>query len=1033
MGAGLGRAIPQDRYGTIAQRRDRAISSSVRRKSEYTPPSPATSPALCCDSAASEGDLACGGFHKIACFDSGMVKRSGLLGVVQADRFVGRVRELKTLAALLDGGKGRTRSAFIEGEAGIGKTRLVGELLGYARQKGTRVLHGNCYQVDETGPYFPFLQILSELRLANPSSGTVLEDLAEAAPEQNDPNLLSDDVRGRRVQFLRALSDTILREAASSETLLCLEDLQWADIGSLLVVNNLLDVPEAGLAIVCTARLDESIDADLRQLLARIEQKSRRVLLRGLGLAEVREFVRSLTSPGEVSEEEVQALQTFTEGNPLFLQELLLHLRESGLLERHTLPEAITRSKTPRRLSHVIDLRLRSQPVSVRRTLAACSAIGMEFSAAHVAKVVGEKEVAVDDQLQASATKGILRAVDGLDASRYEFTHPLIQKRLYDALRPSERRDVHRKIAELATSGNVALTVDELARHYAAGFGPAGGRRAVGYCRAAAEQSERVLAYEMAARFWELALRCTRQRSRRVRAELYRRLGWSLWAASKWSQAAESWVDSVRLFESLEDWGRAGELSLALGDLHRFRQELEESERWLERALELLGHDSPERARALALLGGIHCVRGESSLGLKLLEEARQAVNDDGDPLVAYWLSFGLYTSGDIAGAYETAKKGLGEARQRGTSRALSLLAGNLVLYELNSLRLAPARTYARLVKSAVDPNDAATFVRWLVCQAWLLGYVGKWDRLAELCEEWMARVRLAGHYQVATAQVIWAESMLAAGDPLAAQQKLQDALPDMEMNRPGTALLLARAFLALGNIHEAGALVRQHSEGVASDPRLASGRLMLGNVACSLDEPELWRNCYDLLGHETRPLVILYTPLSVQRVRGGLATRLTLWTEAVEHFEAAVQQLREGGAVWELAQTYLDYARMRRERGRRGDTRKAAALELLADAVFGKLGIKHASLERPSPHSRDGNRFSLTGRELEVLALVSEGHRNPEIAETLTLSRGTVNRHLENIFVKMAVGSRTEAVVLALQEGLVGPVFNRIERGDGY
>jgi NarL family two-component system response regulator LiaR len=62
-----------------------------------------------------------------------------------------------------------------------------------------------------------------------------------------------------------------------------------------------------------------------------------------------------------------------------------------------------------------------------------------------------------------------------------------------------------------------------------------------------------------------------------------------------------------------------------------------------------------------------------------------------------------------------------------------------------------------------------------------------------------------------------------------------------------------------------------------------------------------------------------------------------------------------------------------------------------------------------------------LTARELEVLALVAEGRRNQEIADVLTLSHRTVERHLENIYAKMAVDTRTEAVVMAAQNGLLG------------
>jgi DNA-binding NarL/FixJ family response regulator len=176
----------------------------------------------------------------------------------------------------------------------------------------------------------------------------------------------------------------------------------------------------------------------------------------------------------------------------------------------------------------------------------------------------------------------------------------------------------------------------------------------------------------------------------------------------------------------------------------------------------------------------------------------------------------------------------------------------------------------------------------------------------------------------------------------------------------------------------------------------------------------------------------MVYSPISVQRVLGRLAGRLKRWSAAFEHFDTAVQQLAEGEARWELARTYQDYAETRGARGRRGDLRKAAALEMKAKVILNELGIRRATARRVLEPATDGNCYALTGRELEVLGLVAEGRRNHEIAEDLGLSHRTVERHLENIFDKIGVGTRTEAVVQAVQEGLVGPLREAPNAGDG-
>lgn len=166
--------------------------------------------------------------------------------------------------------------------------------------------------------------------------------------------------------------------------------------------------------------------------------------------------------------------------------------------------------------------------------------------------------------------------------------------------------------------------------------------------------------------------------------------------------------------------------------------------------------------------------------------------------------------------------------------------------------------------------------------------------------------------------------------------------------------------------------------------------------------------------------MLLPYSPVSVHRVLGRLMARMRRWPEAFDHFEMALGQLSQGAARWEFAQTCLNYAAARRARRRRGDARKAEALDFEAKAILDACGAEYPTFP-PNP-SLDGSRFGLTGRELEVLALLAEGRRNQEIAEELIVSPSTVNRHVENILAKMGARSRTEAVILALQEGLAAP-----------
>lgn len=938
---------------------------------------------------------------------------------------LGRERELSILMKLLDDASVGRRAALIEGETGVGKSALLAEFLDRARSRGPRVLQSACYEMEEAGPYFPIVQILSQAGGKHSSLDELVQRLDPTSAMTSAWRDLSADASRLRGRFLQALTELLLGAIGSSETVVAIEDIHWADLGSLLAVNNLLDIRPRGLTLVCTARTDEPTTGDISQLIRRIEEKSRHIVLTGLGFRDAQQLAQALAEPDRLTAGEVRALWAFTRGNPLFFTEILRRLSETGQLRRSTVREAIDEGRVPSRLAHVVDLRIRHLGPKVVRALSAASVIGQEFSARLLASVLGQPKVDVEEVLESAVASSTIRPSASATESRYTFTHPLFAARLYECLGARRRRELHRRVAEAASAVMPpCLPLEDLARHHALGFGAAGGKRAIELCRAAAERAEAVMAHETAARFWRLALSCTTMQARRTRADLYRSLGWAAWAANRWQEAAEAWETAVTIFEALGRQAEAAQVALALGDSFRWLAKHGPAAQWLERALSLGLQDPSDRARALALLGSIRCLYDEHG-GLEMLKEAERLVGDQqNDPIIAFWLSYGFLAIGDTEEAYRTARQGLEIALEGDDRRATGLLAGSLFTHELSRLYAGRARRFLRLVEETTDQNDATTIIRALRCKALYEAYLGRWPEVARLCERWAASVRLVGPYQVGVARLIWAEAQLALGNVLAACREMLRSLPNTEELRPVAAVHLARALLKLGRSEEARILAYQFMPAVAAPRRAtaAAGRVVLGEVASALEAVDLSQSCYELLVDENRPLVMAFSPISVQRVLGRLATCLHQWPRAMEHFEAAEHQLKTGGARWELAQTHLNYAAMRRARRRSGDLRKAIALELEANSILSDLGMGLGETP-PSKSSMDGNRFGLTGREIEVLSLVSEGRRDAEIAQELTISRRTVGRHLENILGKMNAKSRTEAVVLALREGVIGPV----------
>jgi DNA-binding CsgD family transcriptional regulator/tetratricopeptide (TPR) repeat protein len=884
------------------------------------------------------------------------------------------------------------------------------------------VLSGHCYDAQEAGPYFPFFQVLKQLALRDAASRA-----SDFLPSMNlgEPNSswLGKDTSAARQRFLRELSSVIISVAQRSPMLLIIDDIQWADVGSLLLLNCLTDVRSPNLALLLAERSGDGTSPDLVQLKAAIRGKAHRLELAGLDLEATKGMVSARLGTGKLSTAEVRTIVTATKGNPLFIRELLTHFERRGEPSAELVDDFLAREQLPSDLGAMIDARVGrlSEPVSL--CLRGASVFSGAFSCAAVAHVVQWARDAAQDALDKAVKEQILCRVPGVGSNRYVFAHDLFAKRIYEQLSASDRRQYHARVVVGAKHGVVVLNEDSLARHSALGSTDATAIEAAEDCQRAAEEAEQLLAFETAARFWELAMECGRDASDGKRAEFRRRLGWALWASGRWQQAAELWREAVALFEETNDEPHLAEVSLALADVYRWRLELDESKHWAERAAALPLASPGEHALATALIGNVYSLQNRRREAIEYLEEASGYWHEGGcDPAVSWWLSHGLLMVGDLTRAHEIGEQGLAEAQRRGATSTAALLATGLLVSDLGILDDQAAKDHLRIVEDCTAHHHVAGRITLLLSQAYVYGYTGKWREILELTNEWVADFRLAGTYQVATARMIAATAYLAVGDNRSAEELIRRALPDTETMRPLSALYLAEAYVKQGRLIDAHAVVGVESGPILREPRLAASRAMLGHVAADVDAELLWQECYRALRSERRAMIVGYSCTSVQRVLGRLAARLRDWNGAIRHFDIALEQLERGQAWSEFALTLVDYSAMRAQRRRRGDLLKATAMQLRATELLDKLGMKCAADGIPMSDA-GSNPFALTTRELEVLELVAKGLRNREIADRLTLSERTVQRHLENVFGKMAVDGRTEAVVKAADVGLLRQV----------
>jgi class 3 adenylate cyclase/tetratricopeptide (TPR) repeat protein len=355
-----------------------------------------------------------------------------------ATPMVGRERELQALRdAFARIGADRSCQLFtILGSAGVGKSRLVAEFL---EANEARVLRGRCLSYGEGITYWPVVEILKQV--ATMPEGDAARPLRSLLGESHDPASAEEIAWGFR---------KLLEQEAQAKPLVCVfDDLHWAEETLLDLVEYVADLSrDAPLLLLCMARPEL---LERRPSWAGGKWNATTVLLEPLDATETETLLAEL---GEVPDELHERIVRVAEGNPLFLEEMLALVRDSGGAE----------VEVPPTIQALLAARLDQLEPAERAVLERGSIEGRTFHRGAVAALAdGDGEV--DRRLVALVRKELVRPdraqLAGDDA--YRFRHILIRDAAYDALPKSIRADLHRRFAAwLEHHGEDLVELDEI-------------------------------------------------------------------------------------------------------------------------------------------------------------------------------------------------------------------------------------------------------------------------------------------------------------------------------------------------------------------------------------------------------------------------------------------------------------------------------------------------------------------------------------------------------------------------------------------
>ncbi|KJL48449.1 Transcriptional regulatory protein LiaR [Microbacterium hydrocarbonoxydans] len=937
---------------------------------------------------------------------------------------VGRDADLARVHALFARASDGTPTALlIEGEAGIGKSRLLREFAGDIANRAD--IHvGWCLDLGAArSPYGPLTAILRSImqtlgdERVREAVGTGVDALAMLLPElapQADRSTTSPE------RLRDAIASLIECAAERAPQILVIEDLHWADESTLAILSFLLRALSRGrIMLLLTCRSDDVRRGDAVSRFIGEATRARlleREMLERLGIDAVRELAEQITGHA-LSDSALERIHDRAEGVPFFVEEIA----------------GCSSAPIPDGLRDLLLARFDRLGDDARRVVQVASGAERPLTHPLLLQLVGFAEQRLDEAVREATRSGILVVVE----DDYRFRHALLREAVHDDLLPGERSRLHRTYAETLEAqcdGSDTADAAALAYHWQLAQDD---RKALMAAVEAMRQAKAQFAFASAARFGELALGLWSQVADPERAAGIARLDLLLLLGSILRNAG----DGERAL-AVTDLA-LGELDPATVDPRLHARLLRNKSLYLvnlgrpgsipllEQSLSLFdGRIDDERLHASILnhLASRHMIAGarEAAIGLatEAADRAERAGSDDEVSVAANVRGACLMHLGDIEGgireyeiarqralgstaelryrvnfsdgltllgryreAVRVAENGLARARALGVERTSGSIMRQNIAVAL--LELGEIEQVERMLEGQLAQSTLRVFRMYTtMTRVRVLSWRGRHQEAAELMEEWLPAFRETGEIE----RQIWydAHTMRAAvaqstGDPRGAMDVILGMLHD-----DGPALLHQRRLLL-----ESGwfiADLRARGSDVAADIEAV--------CAAWLAQPETLRP-----GPWWEILDALLDP-SADRLRQAMA-------------------LADGDDVPALFRgvTRLELARVLVQSGDRAEAEQTACEAAEIAAALGHAQLERAVADFRSAAGLRGHSSrvdeqsdadALTARERQVLDLIAEGLSNRQIGERLFISVKTVSVHVSAVLRKLGVSTRTEAAVAA-------------------
>ena len=895
---------------------------------------------------------------------------------------------------------GRGGVLVIEGPPGIGKSRLLTEVLALADKARVRSLFGEAFEYQQSVPFFPLF--MATLR-ADPPVGDA-EGLRRLGG--------SADLR---YWVVRDLADAIHAAAAQTPLVILLEDIHWADNGTLLALRSLAGRQDAAVLWVLTARPGAGEPA-MQETMSVLQRANASFLrLRAIAPDAVADMVQdAVRAKADVS---LLNLATKAHGNPFLVTELVGGLGEEDRLTVSGGRVVVIGEGLPRRLGATMHQRLDLLSGEASEVVQVAAVLPDRFSAGLLAAMLNRPPVSLLSALEEAVRADLLIE----DGEQLRFRHDLLREATRHSLPQSLRRAMERQSASVMLGMGAAPA--EVATQLARSAEP-GDKEAIDALRQAAKsvgRGDASAAADLSKRALELLPIDDAERGSLV-ADTVEWLN----RATRYDEAEELAVMALAEAASPEVEAEI-RLRLPTHTKHSTPWRVEEHRR----ALQLSGISEVTRARHLAWLAYNLVLQDKSGQWRTAADEAAAAAAATGDleATIMAEVTHALLDSGE--GYASRALGRLEQLRPLAYTNETALAHAYAGMYHANLLAVvgrlddATARVAEGIAQAGREGN-ALALATWAVYSGWVHLAAGRLSAARDAADSLPPPQPTGATEQDVHRMLILAEVAAHTDDRKLLQQTANHARDAHCIGSPGqrraSAYVLARAAWYRDDVHDAMHWLGDISLlGTPLFPH-ALVRLILGaRVASAAGDAGLRARVLqasEVLERE-RPAVPLLAAVAGY-ARGILERDAQALVAAAGLLESSERPLLYAGAAEDAG---AELARIGRT-DQAVDQLTAAfdtyiRHEALADARRVGRELRRLGVERrivAQPRAKTGW-ASLTDSELKVINLIAEGTTNRSVAQQLHLSPHTVKTHLHNAFAKLGITSRAQLAQLMRRE----------------